>query len=390
MSIADFYVEHNIDPGDPHAFTAFLQAASQAPPTQGATEAKSGRRRSRRKRNSKPSTTRGPSLCSICNLEHQSSGFSANQLRKPPGTRRCKLCLQNKYVRRICSFPGCSLLGVPEGYPGNPGFCSANHAARAAASGYAMIPDSLGGVERIYKDSTTANAATVRVLKKSHPKYAGVRRQFLESWCHPFNVSGRPIVQRVLQIRNPFEVYARYERYKAALQRKHGMTNEVRRFHGTRLGCEFGVNPNCGLCQQPGEVCAVCSLIRGGLDKSKVTGSWQRFGRGFYFSQTSSKANDYVKMECAKKRMHGKKELKIIFLCKVALGSSYTTTTDRTDLQAPPCGKDSVVGEASVSGSLNYNETVVYREDAAIPSYASGVLCLLYVYIHVWNFAFAD
>jgi len=58
-----------------------------------------------------------------------------------------------------------------------------------------------------------------------------------------------------------------------------------------------------------------------------------------------------------------------VFLSKVVVGRPYSAERDLYDLTAPPAGYDSVQGLPGVHGVLNYDETVVYREAAAIPSY---------------------
>jgi hypothetical protein len=57
-----------------------------------------------------------------------------------------------------------------------------------------------------------------------------------------------------------------------------------------------------------------------------------------------------------------------MLLCKVALGKKYKTSTNMDHLQgAAPPGYDSVYGQADSSGPLNYDEMVVYKEEAILP-----------------------
>ena len=77
---------------------------------------------------------------------------------------------------------------------------------------------------------------------------------------------------------------------------------------------------------------------------------------------------------------------KAILLTKVVVGRGHKMLHDKTDLTEPPVGHDSVCLNilfceqqmsmillrqvlAEVGGSLNYDELVVYREDAIRPSY---------------------
>lgn len=67
----------------------------------------------------------------------------------------------------------------------------------------------------------------------------------------------------------------------------------------------------------------------------------------------------------------GGKTFKAMFVCKVAAGKSFKTkkgdTTEFTHLGIPPREHDSVVGEPGVD--LNYDELVVYKNEAALPCY---------------------
>ena len=57
-----------------------------------------------------------------------------------------------------------------------------------------------------------------------------------------------------------------------------------------------------------------------------------------------------------------------MLMCKVALGKIYKTQDNLDTLQgAAPRGYDSVYGDAQRTGSLNYDELVVYKEEAVLP-----------------------
>ena len=57
-----------------------------------------------------------------------------------------------------------------------------------------------------------------------------------------------------------------------------------------------------------------------------------------------------------------------MLLCKVARGKVYKTEKNMDQLKgAAPPGYDSVHGEATKAGALNYDELVVYREEAVLP-----------------------
>lgn len=63
-----------------------------------------------------------------------------------------------------------------------------------------------------------------------------------------------------------------------------------------------------------------------------------------------------------------------MFLCKVAQGAVHQTQNDYLEedevQEVIAGGKNSVVGESMAhGGAINYEETVVYQNEAAIPSY---------------------
>jgi len=84
------------------------------------------------------------------------------------------------------------------------------------------------------------------------------------------------------------------------------------------------------------------------------------FGQGIYTSSTSSKSDDYSHNQCSS-------SFKAIFLNKVIVGKGCKLTQYNVSLSAPPAGYDSVLGETG--GILNYDELVVYTNDAIRPSF---------------------
>jgi hypothetical protein len=72
-----------------------------------------------------------------------------------------------------------------------------------------------------------------------------------------------------------------------ALRKKEG--NERQLWHGTGRVCNLGDPGNTTPCANRG--CALCSIVRGSFDVSKVTAytGWARFGAGIYTTSRSSK-----------------------------------------------------------------------------------------------------
>ena len=84
------------------------------------------------------------------------------------------------------------------------------------------------------------------------------------------------------------------------------------------------------------------------------------------FGPQSSKSHEYPLLE-----MKGKgrgEHVKRMLLCQVACGKIFKTADNYDTLQgAAPKGYDSVHGEAQRRGALNYDEMVVYHEEAVRP-----------------------
>lgn len=109
----------------------------------------------------------------------------------------------------------------------------------------------------------------------------------------------------------------------------------------------------------------MCCIIKTSFDLKffKAATGWGRFGHGIYATSTSSKSNDYAK------NVGINSDWKALLLNKVIVGNGKSLINDDTSLSAPPEGFDSIVGEAAVGGSLNYDEIVLYNNDAVRPSY---------------------
>jgi hypothetical protein len=58
-----------------------------------------------------------------------------------------------------------------------------------------------------------------------------------------------------------------------------------------------------------------------------------------------------------------------MFVAGVVLGRGRKMTRDDCTLRQPPAGFDSVLGEPHAGGALNFDECVVYVDDAAITKY---------------------
>jgi len=280
-----------------------------------------------------------------------------------------------------CALPGCSAPRYVDHRTGQVhDFCGRTHAKQAAARGLLSATEAgvpFHWVDRVFSGRDGQPKYTISMLTNHHERYQGIKEQFLSSWTH---AGPKPRVLRIFQVRNPQEIYERYLRYRDFLDRNGG-AHERRRFHGTSMApdCMFGHDINCAPCMNPN--CAVCTICETSFDLRHAGNATMgggaarmalRYGNGLYFSRVSSKSNDYA----SGSERNG---VKIIFLCKICLGNSYLAQqelipSNQVDslirCRAGDATFDSITGlTVAKGGKLNYEENVIYCNEAAIPSY---------------------
>ena len=276
-----------------------------------------------------------------------------------------------------CSLAGCSAPRFVDPHTGHEHpYCGRTHAKLAAQRGQEAVAVSDAPlVSTVWRGRLGEPPYTISVLTNQHPRYQGIKDQFMASWAAP---GPKPTVKRVMQIRNPLPIFARYQDYQSAGPAAGPGLQEARRFHGTGMRCQFGIDPNQRPCEDPD--CAVCSITAqafslaraGGGPNAALMPAGLRYGRGLYFSRTASKSNDYARPS---ERILADGRHRIMFLCKVCVGRTHRTAQDRLDQAAV----DEIIGSRSADsitgltiadgGALHYEENVVYHESAAIPSY---------------------
>lgn len=264
--------------------------------------------------------------------------------------------VHHSVFHRTCGLPGCQKrVEINNGHASD--FCSLDHKNRAWER--RLLAPTGPEFERVFMGGSGDYSAAF--MTKRHPKYEGIKQQFMMSWKHGV----KPSVQCIFQIRNPPAIYERYVRHLGKVG------NEKRRFHGSSKSpdCTFGFKGNAPPCTD--KQCAVCnicstsfSMLYSGRGPLATGFSGLRFGPGLYFSATSSKSNDYA---VNSSRTIQNRMCRCMFLCKVALGKTFETDTNQSHLTEPPNGFDSVSGV--VGKDLNFDEEVVYTDHAAIPSY---------------------
>ncbi|KAJ7888787.1 hypothetical protein B0H13DRAFT_2252732, partial [Mycena leptocephala] len=214
-------------------------------------------------------------------------------------------------------------------------------------------------------DDAEKNGPMILEVPVGHVTFKSVTDQFKASWRHTGKVC--PPVRRVYKIVSTQAALAGYKAYQTTVENTghfvasgRSAGNENRRWHGTRRECTLGDRGQAQFCSST--TCSLCCIIKSSFDISlwgKKTG-WGRFGKGIYTSSTSSKSNDYSNNDCSS-------SFKAILLNKVIVGKGCKLTQDNVSLTAPPAGYDSVLAEKG--GSLNYDELVVYTNDAIRPSF---------------------
>ncbi|KAH9967417.1 hypothetical protein BC827DRAFT_590408 [Russula dissimulans] len=250
---------------------------------------------------------------------------------------------------------GCGV--TPPNSGGYPGYCALCDIAieRGLMSPFGPLTDLpalLEGRELSYNTqverlSGGMNTSSLRSGNRSHqqapiqecpigsPSYHNVAQQFAIQWKHSTQVPG---VLKVWKINMDRSVLNRFNSYQRRVASRSGILNgnTCRRFHGTARKCSLGDDS-----------------LKGGNTNFK------RFGVGIYTSATSSKANDYSTSTAS--------PWKAMLLNDVVMGKAIKLTRTDTSLTKPPQGYDSVIGEPG--GDLNYDEAVVYNQDAICPSF---------------------
>eukprot|EP00698_Gefionella_okellyi_P003154 TRINITY_DN12950_c0_g1_i1.p1 TRINITY_DN12950_c0_g1~~TRINITY_DN12950_c0_g1_i1.p1 ORF type:complete len:556 (+),score=81.50 TRINITY_DN12950_c0_g1_i1:77-1669(+) len=277
-----------------------------------------------------------------------------------------------------CCLAGCAR---PR-YQQHP-FCCAQHATEASQRGRCLFPGCAlsrakeGIVLHDYCSSIHAQAAvlvdhpTVQVLESCSERYRDVEKQFVEKWTK--TAYGTPHVVSIAQVSLSAQVARAFVEHRAVLCsrvppirifKNGGPGNEQRRFHGTGMQCQLGMPGHETLCDD--SECAACSIIRNGFKLEKFgtgTGTWGRFGKGHYFTSTSSKTHDYnVKSKAGLPPGH-----RMTMMCQVLIGNGHKMETGDSKLMEPPSGFDSVLGE--VGSELNFDELCVYSDAACLPKY---------------------
>mmetsp|Transcript_9613 Transcript_9613/g.13310 ORF Transcript_9613/g.13310 Transcript_9613/m.13310 type:complete len:358 (-) Transcript_9613:106-1179(-) len=300
--------------------------------------------------------------CSRCTLDNDMSNgrcVMCQADRETPSVSAVSEEIESQFIkkRKRCGLPGCAQDSCrPDG------FCSEEHSRRARER--RLLAPATEDVERVFVGSSGDHS--IALLTRASPDRSEIAQHFVKAW----RKAGNPRVRHIYRVTPSPWLRARHDRYAALVG------NLRQRYHGTSSTCDFGANPGVAPCEDF-DNCALCSILAQGfrLDKAATGPLFKlrklRYGAGIYLSATSGKSNDYAqRTERLRPGNFGRQErYRCMLVCSVAAGRAYKTTAAELDLpnNKPPSGYDSIVGE--VGENLNYDELVVYSEDAALPRY---------------------
>ncbi|KAG9012303.1 hypothetical protein FRB94_006334 [Tulasnella sp. JGI-2019a] len=209
----------------------------------------------------------------------------------------------------------------------------------------------------------TVPKSPLRKLSSRSAEFHELQDLFISGWQHPHKEV--PKVACIFAIDLPQSLLRPYQAYRAQLEQDLGphRLNERKAFHGTPRSCCVGDPDNTiQLCKSSS--CNLCRIIRTSF-RVDLAGTapgrdFMRFGYGLYTTSVSSKADDYNTEQ-------DNSPYKAMLIARVILGSGRSLRRNSKFLTAPPANYNSVLGIVGVD--LNYDEQVVYRDDAIRPAY---------------------
>lgn len=273
----------------------------------------------------------------------------------------------------ICVITGCSKLVFVDQDGIQSQYCSHAHRLKAVQTGFmeaclvcnkypkTLVSERLSDFcSKGCADGVTHSAPILLAVPEAHKIFKHVSLQFKAQWKHHTPV---PNIVRIWKVYSSRYHYNRFSRYQLSVERRTGLPNgnTQRRWHGTVRACQLGNDESStSFCDM--ERCLLCNILKSSFEKAKAGArtNFGRFGSGIYTSATSSKANDYVKEG-------GETSYKTMLLNQVILGKPVTLTQNNDKLVKAPLGYDSVFGQPG--DDLNYDEYVVYKNEAIRPAY---------------------
>ncbi|KAK0446215.1 hypothetical protein EV421DRAFT_259376 [Armillaria borealis] len=208
--------------------------------------------------------------------------------------------------------------------------------------------------------SKRKDSSRILPLTPADLDFLPIQQQFMRSWKHPDKP--KPEVCAIFRILSPEQSLEKYSSYLLKVAKKRGLANvEELLFHGTSRSCRLGeTKSNVQLCTVP--ECYLCCIIRESfhVDKSGTSHSFQRFGKGIYTTSCSSKADSYFR------DVSEGSPFRMVLVNRVVVGKPRRVHHNRHRTLSP-ASYDSLIG---IPGEvLNYQETVVYTDEAIRPAY---------------------
>ncbi|GJE87858.1 hypothetical protein PsYK624_039420 [Phanerochaete sordida] len=207
-----------------------------------------------------------------------------------------------------------------------------------------------------YADMDNSGVSVLEEIPSSQEEFQEISVFFRAMWKHQ-NKPKPSTLAKLYRVHSDAAHLARFQAYKTATG------NARKRWHGTRRTCRVGDDAaRLGCCRDA--QCATCQILQHAFRLPPARGGrtgFHRFGRGLYTSATTSKAADYATSTARSSPYVA------LILCEVVMGRVYPMAVDARSGAQVPGGYDSVVGVPGVT--LNYDEAVVYREDAIRPEY---------------------
>lgn len=203
----------------------------------------------------------------------------------------------------------------------------------------------------------------LKALKQDDPEYIHVKKLFDEGWKHPNK--NKPVVRSVFKLLKTPDEMGEYHTYSTTIKAEVGDGIETSGlfFHGTNRACRLGdKKTDTELCNNTR--CHMCGIIRASYDITKCGSKhkFSRFGRGIYTSACSSKADDYFR-DLSMSRTQSR----ALLVNAVVYGRAQELSKTNTRANPRDSGFHSVMG--ITGGDLNYEETVVYNNEAIRPVY---------------------
>ena len=169
----------------------------------------------------------------------------------------------------------------------------------------------------------------------------------------------------MLEIINP-SIKCKFDKYVKSLPWLYQTVEQY--YHGTQLKCDMlDFFEPCDSFS-----CGVCGISKKGFNPNRISsGTWQRFGSGFYFAPNSSKSYEYP---LTGRNDHSNGKHRWVLVCDIAPGCKYTLYNDTPSLECPPSGYHSVYGKSTwlwlwKSPDINYDELVIVDTKAIRPRY---------------------